>query len=66
MYLASPVQGAGNQASGSITVIRINQNVTVRQSILSLIGAVAVSIFAFGVTTASGPIATPVAAAPMA
>ncbi|WP_156348592.1 hypothetical protein [Sphingomonas sp. Leaf23] len=47
-------------------MIRVNQNVTVRQSILSLIGAVAVSIFAFGMTTASGPIATPVAATPMA
>ena len=47
-------------------MIRINQNVTARQSILSLIGAVAVCLFAFGLTTAPGPIATTLAAAPMA
>ncbi|MEH3038927.1 MAG: hypothetical protein PGN21_02490 [Sphingomonas paucimobilis] len=47
-------------------MIRINKNVTARQSILSLMGAVAVCFFAFGVTTASGPTAATVAAAPMA
>ncbi len=47
-------------------MIRINQNVTARQSILSLMGAVAVCMFAFGATTASGPSAATVAAAPMA
>jgi hypothetical protein len=47
-------------------MIRINHNVTVRQSVLSLIGAVAISIFAFGVTTHTGPIAVPAAAAPIA
>ncbi|MGN5373892.1 hypothetical protein [Sphingomonas hankookensis] len=47
-------------------MIRINKNVTTRQSILSLIGAVAVCIFAFGATTASGPSAATVAAAHIA
>ncbi|WP_242117504.1 hypothetical protein [Sphingomonas lacusdianchii] len=47
-------------------MIRINKNVTTRQSVLSLIGAVAVCVTAFGVTTAPGPIATTHAAAPIA
>ncbi len=47
-------------------MIRINPNVTTRQSILSLLGAVAVCFFAFGVTTTSGPTAATIAAAPMA
>ncbi len=47
-------------------MIRINKNVTVRQSILSLIGAVAVSIFAFGAATTTGPTAVILAAAPLA
>ncbi|MGN7160336.1 hypothetical protein [Sphingomonas sp. SAFR-052] len=47
-------------------MIRINKNVTTRQSILSLFGAVAVCVLAFGVTTAPGPIATTHATAPIA
>lgn len=47
-------------------MIRINKNVTVSQSILSLLGAVAVCIFAFGATTQSGPNVVTLAAAPVA
>ncbi|WP_156349126.1 MULTISPECIES: hypothetical protein [unclassified Sphingomonas] len=41
-------------------------NISLSQSLASMAGAIVVSLFALGLTTASGPFAFTLAAAPMA
>ncbi len=46
--------------------MRNTSNLSLSQSLASMVGAVAVSLFVLGLTTASGPIALTLAAAPIA
>ncbi len=46
--------------------MRDTSNITRSQSLASMVGAVVVSLFVLGVTTAPGPIAVTLAAAPIA
>ncbi len=46
--------------------MRNTSNITLPQSLASMAGAVVVSLFVLGLTTATGPIAFTLAAAPIA